>query len=48
MHLMQQKLGVGSQIEVEIKIFNLLTCSRSFLRFLVSSGGSMRIIRATD
>jgi len=48
MNLMQHRLGEGSQIEVEIKIFDLLACSGSFPQFLVPFGGSMWIICATD
>ena len=45
MYLMQPRLGKGSQIDVEVKIFNLLACSGSFIQFWASSRSYMWIIR---
>ena len=45
-YLMWQRLGKGSQIDEEVKIFNLLACSGSFPRSWVLHGSYMWVIRA--
>ena len=45
-YLMWQRLGKGSQIDEEVKIFNLLACSGSFPRSWVLPGSYMWVIRA--
>ena len=46
-HSMQQMLGGNPLINAEVKIFNLLVCSGSLLRFQISSRNLIWIIRAS-